>query len=83
MNAFKLSDRQRKLLDDAVLSCVTQYKEIAASRVSIYIERNLAVRLPPRPDDFYRYVDASLQRHRKAGRIRTKRVNGLSIWALV
>ena len=79
---FKLTAEQRKLLDDAVLSCITQYKEIAASRVSICIARNLAAQLPPRPDDFYRYVDASLQRHRKAGRIKTKRVNGLVIWSV-
>jgi hypothetical protein len=74
---FKLTVEQRQLLDETVMDCIkVEPKGITASSISVRVERAIAHALPPRPDSFYRYVDQSLQRQRKAGRITWQRDTG-------
>ncbi len=87
MSKFKLTDEQRKLLDDTVLDQITRSAASAdptranVASLSIHVERHIGSQLPARPVDFFRYVDSSLQRLRKTGRIKPQRRNSLIFWA--
>ena len=78
--SYKLTTEQRALLDQFVIDTIELEGRCAASTLSLRAERTLWSQLPPRQDDFYRYVDASLQRLRRAGAIEHVRDRLGQVW---
>ncbi len=85
---YKLTAEQRRLIDATILQAITEivrngYVVPTAHAISAYTERRIAKDLPARAQDFYRYVDAGLQRLRKANTIKHQRDpsnNNFVIW---
>lgn len=80
----KLSPEQRRQIDEAIVQHIKDRPDATgAYSITVSVERQIGALLPPRPNDFYRYVDAGIQRLRRAGVIHWQRdTRGQVIWKL-
>lgn len=67
---IKLTQEQRDVIDARVLLSLNKKRPLENCEIVAAVQPYLNDQLPKR-DDFFRYVDASIQRLRGAGRIRT------------